>query len=75
MLRRLLDLELATEQPTYRDHYVIRGLHELRGVSRGSSDANARKTGASLGRKRAQSRRKPSGAMSHRQIRRTEREE
>ncbi|HJV09489.1 MAG TPA: cytochrome P450, partial [Acidimicrobiales bacterium] len=30
MLRRLPDLELATEHPTYRDHYVIRGLDELR---------------------------------------------
>ena len=29
MLRRLPDLELATEHPTYRDHYVIRGLDEL----------------------------------------------
>ena len=29
MLRRLPDLELATERPTYRDHYVIRGLDEL----------------------------------------------
>jgi len=30
MLRRLPGLELATERPTYRDHYVIRGLDELR---------------------------------------------
>jgi pimeloyl-[acyl-carrier protein] synthase len=30
MLRRLPGLELATEHPTYRDHYVIRGLDELR---------------------------------------------
>ena len=30
MLRRLPDLELATERPIYRDHYVIRGLDELR---------------------------------------------
>ena len=29
MLRRLPDMELATEHPTYRDHYVIRGLDEL----------------------------------------------
>jgi cytochrome P450 len=29
MLRRLPDLELATEHPTYRDHYVIRGLDRL----------------------------------------------
>ena len=26
MLRRLPDLELATESPAYRDHYVIRGV-------------------------------------------------
>lgn len=30
MLRRLPDLELVTGEPTYRDHYVIRGLNELR---------------------------------------------
>ncbi|HEV2758592.1 MAG TPA: cytochrome P450, partial [Acidimicrobiales bacterium] len=30
MLRRLPDMELATTEPTYRDHYVIRGLDELR---------------------------------------------
>ncbi|HEX2118785.1 MAG TPA: cytochrome P450 [Acidimicrobiales bacterium] len=30
MLRRLPDLELVTQEPTYRDHYVIRGLNELR---------------------------------------------
>ena len=30
MLRRLPDLQLATAEPTYRDHYVIRGLNELR---------------------------------------------
>ncbi|MGH9266106.1 MAG: cytochrome P450 [Acidimicrobiales bacterium] len=30
MLRRLPDLELVTTEPTYRDHYVIRGLNELR---------------------------------------------
>ena len=30
LLRRLPDVELATTQPTYRDHYVIRGLNELR---------------------------------------------
>jgi cytochrome P450 len=30
MLRRLPDLELATDLPTYRDHYVIRGLTDLR---------------------------------------------
>ena len=30
MLRRLPGLELATEHPTYRDHYVIRGLDELK---------------------------------------------
>jgi len=30
MLRRLPDMELATIEPTYRDHYVIRGLDELR---------------------------------------------
>ena len=29
MLRRLPDMELATTEPTYRDHYVIRGLDEL----------------------------------------------
>ena len=29
LLRRLPDLDLATESPTYRDHYVIRGLTEL----------------------------------------------
>jgi cytochrome P450 len=30
MLRRLPDMELLTAEPTYRDHYVIRGLDELR---------------------------------------------
>jgi hypothetical protein len=30
MLRRLPNLELATVDPTYRDHYVIRGVTELR---------------------------------------------
>jgi hypothetical protein len=30
MLRRLPDLELATEAPAYRDHYVIRGVTELK---------------------------------------------
>jgi cytochrome P450 len=30
LLRRLPDLELVTTEPTYRDHYVIRGLNELR---------------------------------------------
>jgi len=30
MLRRLPDLELATEAPSYRDHFVIRGVTELR---------------------------------------------
>ncbi|MDQ4069329.1 MAG: cytochrome P450 [Actinomycetota bacterium] len=30
MLRRLPDLELATDEPTYREHYVIRGVNELR---------------------------------------------
>ena len=30
MLRRLPDMELATTAPTYRDHYVIRGLDELK---------------------------------------------
>ena len=30
MLRRLPGLELATAVPTYRDHYVIRGLTDLR---------------------------------------------
>jgi cytochrome P450 len=30
LLRRLPDLELATTSPRYRDHYVIRGLTELR---------------------------------------------
>ena len=30
LLRRLPDLELTTTSPTYRDHYVIRGLNELR---------------------------------------------
>jgi cytochrome P450 len=30
LLRRLPDIELATEHPTYRDHYVIRGLNELK---------------------------------------------
>ena len=30
LLRRLPDLELATESPAYRDHYVIRGVTELR---------------------------------------------
>ena len=30
MLRRLPDLELVTAETTYRDHYVIRGLNELR---------------------------------------------
>jgi cytochrome P450 len=30
LLRRLPDLELATEAPAYRDHYVIRGVTELR---------------------------------------------
>jgi len=30
MLRRLPDMELTTTEPTYRDHYVIRGLDELR---------------------------------------------
>jgi cytochrome P450 len=30
LLRRLPDLELATASPTYRDHYVIRGVTELR---------------------------------------------
>jgi len=29
MLRRLPDLELATEHPGYRDHFVIRGVTEL----------------------------------------------
>jgi cytochrome P450 len=29
MLRRLPDMELTTVEPTYRDHYVIRGLDEL----------------------------------------------
>jgi cytochrome P450 len=30
LLRRLPDLELVTTEPTYREHYVIRGLTELR---------------------------------------------
>jgi len=30
MLRRLPDLELDTEMPTYRDHFVIRGVTELK---------------------------------------------
>ena len=30
LLRRLPDLELVTEAPAHRDHYVIRGLTELR---------------------------------------------
>jgi cytochrome P450 len=30
LLRRLPDLELVTTEPTYREHYVIRGLNELR---------------------------------------------
>lgn len=30
MLRRLPDLELATEAPLYRDHFVIRGVTELK---------------------------------------------
>jgi hypothetical protein len=29
LLRRLPDLELATSEPAYRDHYVIRGVTEL----------------------------------------------
>jgi pimeloyl-[acyl-carrier protein] synthase len=30
LLRRVPDLELVTTQPTYREHYVIRGLNELK---------------------------------------------
>ena len=30
LLGRLPDLQLATAEPTYRDHYVIRGLNELK---------------------------------------------
>ena len=30
LLRRFPDLELATEDPTYRDHFVIRGLTDLK---------------------------------------------
>ncbi len=30
ILRRLPDLELVTTEPTYRAHFVIRGIQELR---------------------------------------------
>jgi len=41
MLRRLPDLELHTEAPTYRDHFVIRGVTELKV---GFSPERARRT-------------------------------